>query len=80
MGVSPSGQLLCLVLSCILFDFFRCRDDSVVGKSLIPKFVRVFMLDTRSPQPSEIKMAVRWACRKREQKRPVFVHCTYGMI
>lgn len=34
--------------------------------------------DTRSPQPSEIEMAVRWACRKREQKRPIFVHCAYG--
>ncbi|XP_042515848.1 uncharacterized protein YnbD-like [Macadamia integrifolia] len=34
--------------------------------------------DTRSPQPSEIESAVRWACRKREQKRPVFIHCAYG--
>lgn len=36
--------------------------------------------DTRSPQPSQIEMAVRWACRKREQKRPIFIHCAYGMI
>ena len=35
--------------------------------------------DTGSPQPSEFEMAVLWACRKREQKRPVFVHCAYGM-
>lgn len=36
--------------------------------------------DTRSPQPPEIESAVRWACRKRTQKTPIFVHCAYGMI
>jgi len=34
--------------------------------------------DTRSPQPSEIESAVRWACRKRAQKMPIFIHCAYG--
>uniref|UniRef100_A0A803NVX5 Tyrosine specific protein phosphatases domain-containing protein n=1 Tax=Cannabis sativa TaxID=3483 RepID=A0A803NVX5_CANSA len=34
--------------------------------------------DTRSPQPADIETAVKWACRKRELKRPVFVHCAYG--
>lgn len=34
--------------------------------------------DTRAPQPAEIESAVKWACRKRAQKRPVFVHCAYG--
>lgn len=34
--------------------------------------------DTRSPQPPEIESAVRWACRKRTQKTPIFVHCAYG--
>lgn len=34
--------------------------------------------DTRSPHPSQIESAVKWASRKREQKRPVFVHCAYG--
>ncbi|CAA3030623.1 Phospho phosphatase [Olea europaea subsp. europaea] len=34
--------------------------------------------DTRSPQPAEIESAVKWACRKRAQKIPVFVHCAYG--
>ncbi|XP_043698619.1 uncharacterized protein YnbD-like [Telopea speciosissima] len=34
--------------------------------------------DTRSPQPSEIESAVRWACKKRDQKRPIFIHCAYG--
>ncbi|CAH9092926.1 unnamed protein product [Cuscuta epithymum] len=34
--------------------------------------------DTRSPQPADIEAAVKWACRKRAQKVPVFVHCAYG--
>lgn len=34
--------------------------------------------DTRSPQPADIEAAVKWACRKRAQKIPVFVHCAYG--
>ncbi|KAH0682013.1 hypothetical protein KY289_019765 [Solanum tuberosum] len=36
--------------------------------------------DTRSPQPADIEAAVKWACRKRAQKIPVFIHCAYGMI
>ncbi|XP_028805178.1 uncharacterized protein LOC114760093 [Neltuma alba] len=34
--------------------------------------------DTRSPQPAEIETAVKWAIRKRELKRPIFIHCAYG--
>lgn len=34
--------------------------------------------DTRAPQPLEIENAVRWACRKRAQKKPVFIHCAFG--
>ncbi|GER51216.1 dual specificity protein phosphataseDiacylglycerol kinase [Striga asiatica] len=34
--------------------------------------------DTRSPHPAEIERAVNWACRKRAQKVPVFIHCAYG--
>lgn len=34
--------------------------------------------DTRSPDPGEIEVAVKWACRKRAQKIPVFIHCAYG--
>ncbi|KAB1225354.1 hypothetical protein CJ030_MR1G015706 [Morella rubra] len=34
--------------------------------------------DTRAPQPAEIEAAVQWACRKRAQNRPVFIHCAYG--
>lgn len=34
--------------------------------------------DTRAPQPIQIENAVRWACRKRAQKKPVFIHCAFG--
>lgn len=34
--------------------------------------------DTRSPQPGEIESAVKWACRKRAQNKPVFIHCAHG--
>lgn len=34
--------------------------------------------DTRSPQPADIESAVKWACRKRAQQIPVFIHCAYG--
>ncbi|KAJ4720587.1 Dual specificity phosphatase protein [Melia azedarach] len=34
--------------------------------------------DTRAPRPGEIESAVKWACRKRAQNRPIFVHCAYG--
>ncbi|CAA6663728.1 unnamed protein product [Spirodela intermedia] len=30
--------------------------------------------DTRAPRPSEIESAVRWACRKRAQNNPVYIH------
>ncbi|KAF2294939.1 hypothetical protein GH714_029130 [Hevea brasiliensis] len=34
--------------------------------------------DTRAPRPGEIESAVKWACRKRAQNRPIFIHCAYG--
>ncbi|KAL9247901.1 hypothetical protein vseg_021281 [Gypsophila vaccaria] len=34
--------------------------------------------DTRSPQPADLESAVKWACRKRALRVPVFVHCAYG--
>ncbi|KAH0692488.1 hypothetical protein KY285_019585 [Solanum tuberosum] len=36
--------------------------------------------DTRSPQPADIEAAVKWACRKRAQKIPVFIHCAYAQM
>ncbi|XP_022938722.1 uncharacterized protein LOC111444863 [Cucurbita moschata] len=50
----------------------RCLDVSGDGYLCIPTW------DTRSPLPEEIESAVRWICRKREQKKPVFIHCAYG--
>ncbi|RWR83531.1 Dual specificity phosphatase [Cinnamomum micranthum f. kanehirae] len=34
--------------------------------------------DTRAPQPFQIESAVRWACRKRSQKKPIYIHCAFG--
>lgn len=34
--------------------------------------------DTRAPSPGDIEIAVKWACRKRAQNIPVFIHCAYG--
>ncbi|EPS69094.1 hypothetical protein M569_05674, partial [Genlisea aurea] len=34
--------------------------------------------DTRAPSPSDIERAVNWACRKRAQGVPLFIHCAYG--
>lgn len=34
--------------------------------------------DTRAPPPSAIESAVRWACRKRAQDKPVYIHCAFG--
>lgn len=34
--------------------------------------------DTRAPQPFQIESAVRWACKKRALKKPVYIHCAYG--
>lgn len=36
--------------------------------------------DTRAPQPADIESAVKWALRKRELKRPIFIHCAYGKL
>lgn len=34
--------------------------------------------DTRAPLPAEMDAAVRWACERRAEKRPVLVHCAFG--
>lgn len=41
-------------------------------------YLSVATWDTRAPQPSQIESAVRWACRKRTQKVPVYIHCAFG--
>ncbi|KAG0487995.1 hypothetical protein HPP92_006806 [Vanilla planifolia] len=34
--------------------------------------------DTRAPEPFQIESAVRWACKKRDLKKSVYIHCAYG--
>ncbi|CAL4911538.1 unnamed protein product [Urochloa decumbens] len=34
--------------------------------------------DTRAPTPYQIELAARWACRKRSEGKPVYVHCAFG--
>ncbi|XP_051121839.1 uncharacterized protein LOC127245148 [Andrographis paniculata] len=50
------------------------RKEEVVGSA----YLCVPTWDTRAPLPSEIESAVKWACRKRAQNTPVFIHCAYG--
>ncbi|XP_020106581.1 uncharacterized protein LOC109722835 [Ananas comosus] len=48
--------------------------------SFIPKdeYLCIATWDTRSPSPSQIESAVRWACRKRAERKPIYVHCAFG--
>ena len=34
--------------------------------------------DTRAPTPHQIEKAARWACEKRSEGKPVYVHCAFG--
>jgi hypothetical protein len=34
--------------------------------------------DTRAPTPYQIEKAARWACGKRSEGKPVYVHCAFG--
>ncbi|WOL01599.1 hypothetical protein Cni_G10316 [Canna indica] len=34
--------------------------------------------DSRSPHPTQIESAVRWACQKRAEKKPIYIHCANG--
>uniref|UniRef100_A0A0A9GBW5 protein-tyrosine-phosphatase n=1 Tax=Arundo donax TaxID=35708 RepID=A0A0A9GBW5_ARUDO len=34
--------------------------------------------DTRAPAPHQIELATRWACEKRSEGKPVYVHCAFG--
>nr|CAD1817880.1 unnamed protein product [Ananas comosus var. bracteatus] len=50
------------------------RSSAVSGSA----YLCIATWDTRAPQPSQIESAVRWACRKRALKKPVYVHCAFG--
>lgn len=34
--------------------------------------------DTRAPTTHQIELAARWACEKRSQGKPIYVHCAFG--
>lgn len=70
-GKLPPGDPAIIDCTC---EFPRKLELSKHGYLCIPTF------DTRAPSPGDIEAAVKWACRKRAQNRPVFVHCAYGML
>ncbi|KAJ6798445.1 uncharacterized protein M6B38_202215 [Iris pallida] len=49
--------------------------SSAVSKNA---YLCVATWDTRAPEPFQIENAVRWVCRKRAQKKPVYIHCAFG--
>ncbi|KMZ56995.1 Dual specificity phosphatase, catalytic domain containing protein,expressed [Zostera marina] len=51
------------------------RSSSVLRNS---PYICVPTWDTRSPSPEGIESAVRWACGKRAQNKPVYIHCAFG--
>ncbi|XP_042445909.1 uncharacterized protein YnbD-like isoform X1 [Zingiber officinale] len=56
-----------------------CTCELPRSSALTPNgYLSVATWDTRAPQPSQIESAVRWACRKRTQKVPVYIHCAFG--
>uniref|UniRef100_A0A453HRZ2 Tyrosine specific protein phosphatases domain-containing protein n=1 Tax=Aegilops tauschii subsp. strangulata TaxID=200361 RepID=A0A453HRZ2_AEGTS len=44
----------------------------------VDEYVCLATWDTRAPLPSQIEFAARWACEKRAQGKPVYVHCAFG--
>uniref|UniRef100_A0A6V7QYA3 Tyrosine specific protein phosphatases domain-containing protein n=1 Tax=Ananas comosus var. bracteatus TaxID=296719 RepID=A0A6V7QYA3_ANACO len=91
MGDSLSGQNLSLRHFCCLFGpmyipvatggpaVIDCTCE-LPRSSFIPKdeYLCIATWDTRSPSPSQIESAVRWACRKRAERKPIYVHCAFG--
>ncbi|KAJ0545898.1 putative tyrosine specific protein phosphatase [Helianthus annuus] len=65
----PPGKPAVVDCTCELPRVFRVSGN---GYLCVPTW------DTRSPDPGGIESAVRWACRKKAQNIPVFVHCAYG--
>lgn len=65
----PPGNLAIVDCTC---EFPRNLGLSGYAYLCVPTW------DTRAPQPGEIESAVKWACRKRAQGVPIFVHCAYG--
>lgn len=42
------------------------------------EYLLVATWDTRAPAIAQIELAARWACEKRAQGKPVYVHCAFG--
>ncbi|CAN6438919.1 unnamed protein product [Victoria cruziana] len=66
---APPGDLAIVDCTCEL------PKSSLFSKN---EYICIPTWDTRAPQPSEIELAVRWACRKRAQSKPVYIHCAFG--
>ncbi|KAK6933551.1 Dual specificity phosphatase, catalytic domain [Dillenia turbinata] len=69
LGMLPPGNPAIVDCTC---EFPRISELSGNPYLCIPTW------DTRAPQPGDIESAVKWACRKRAQSRPIFIHCAYG--
>lgn len=65
----PPGNPAVIDCTC---EFPRVIDISENDYLCIPTW------DTRPPDPSDIEFAVKWACKKRAQDTPVFIHCASG--
>ncbi|KAM1022966.1 hypothetical protein ACFX2A_044908 [Malus domestica] len=85
MGIGLS--ILIGLKAAILFSLFAfLRSSGFTPDKLPPRnpkfsghsYLCVATWDTRAPPPAAIESAVKWACRKRDQNRHVFVHCTYA--
>uniref|UniRef100_A0A0A9HRH3 protein-tyrosine-phosphatase n=1 Tax=Arundo donax TaxID=35708 RepID=A0A0A9HRH3_ARUDO len=48
--------------------------------SFVPEdqYLCIATWDTRAPAPHQIELATRWACEKRSEGKPVYVHCAFG--
>ncbi|KAK1647460.1 hypothetical protein QYE76_065265 [Lolium multiflorum] len=44
----------------------------------VDEYICLATWDTRAPSLSQIEFAARWACDKRAQGKPVYVHCAFG--
>ncbi|KAF3780502.1 Uncharacterized protein EJ110_NYTH36361 [Nymphaea thermarum] len=65
----PPGELAILDCTCEL------PRSSLFSKNA---YMCIPTWDTRAPRPSEIELAVRWACRKRAQNKSIYIHCAFG--
>ncbi|XP_074559811.1 uncharacterized protein LOC141815837 isoform X2 [Curcuma longa] len=65
----PPGDLVVIDCTCELPRTYFVPADS---------YLCIPLWDSRSPDPTQIECAVRWACQKRSEKKPVYIHCANG--